>query len=147
MDMMALLKSKNNTEAYQLLLLLERESARGDGLYGSLDDFLTLLQDKSSLVRTRGFRLICAQARWDREGWIGEHLEDILSMLNDGKATAVRQCLAALQQVVRFLPELGPRIQEKLDGMDLTKQRESMGPLLQKDIAELQALIEGGEKP
>lgn len=141
MDMMTLLKSKNNTEAYQLLLLLERESGENDGLYGSLDAFLTLLKDKSSLVRTRGFRLICAQARWDRDDWIKEHLEDILSMLDDEKATAVRQCLAALHQVVRSLPELGPRIQEKLDSMDLSKQKESMVPLLQKDIEELRAQI------
>lgn len=145
MDMMSLLKSKNSTEAYRLLLMLERESEERDSLYGSLDDFLTLLQDKSSLVRTRGFRLICAQARWDREGWIGEHLEELLVMLDDGKATAVRQCLEALHQVVRFLPELGPRIGERLDSMDLAKQKESMRPLLQKDMAELRALIEGGE--
>lgn len=141
MDMMTLLKSKNNTEAYQLLLLLERESGENDGLYGSLDDFLTLLKDKSSLVRTRGFRLICAQARWDRDDWIKEHLGDILSILDDEKATAVRQCLAALHQVVRSLPELGPQIQEKLDSMDLSKQKESMVPLLQKDIEELRAQI------
>lgn len=143
MDMMTLLKSKNNTEAYRLLLMLEGESEKNDGLYGSLDDFLTLLQNKSSLVRTRGFRLICAQSRWDRDGWIGEHLEELLSMLDDEKATAVRQCLAALRQVVLSLPELGPRIGEKLDSMDLTKRKESMAPLLQKDIEELWILIRG----
>lgn len=38
----------------------------------------------------------------------------------------MRQCLAALRQVVPFLPELGPRIREKLDGMDLSKQKESI---------------------
>ena len=113
MDMLAQLRSKNTAGAYQFLLMLERESEESDSLYGSLDDFLTLLQDKSSLARTRGFRLICAQARWDREGWIGAHLEELLSVLDGEKATAVRQDLAALHQVVRFLPELSPGIGKK----------------------------------
>ncbi len=144
MDMMTLLKSKNSTKAYQLLLMLERESEESDGLYGNLDDFLTLLQDKSSLVRTRGFRLICAQARWDRAGWIGEHLEEVLTELEDGKATAVRQCLTALHQVVGFRPELWPQIEKKLNGMDLSKYKESMAPLLQKNMEELQAVMKEG---
>ena len=141
MDVMALLRSKNNTEAYQLLLLLEQESEKSDSLCGSLDEFLTLLKDKSSLVRTRGFRLICAQARWDREGWIGAHLEELLAALDDEKATAVRQELAALHQVVRFRPELCSRIGGKLDGLDLSKYKESMAPLLQHDIRELRAAM------
>lgn len=139
--MLAQLQSKNSTEAYQFLQLLERESEESDSLYGSLDDFLILLKDKSSLVRTRGFRLICAQARWDRDGWIGAHLEELLSTLDVEKATAVRQDLAALHQVVRFLPELGPQIGKKLDGIDLSKEKESMVPLLQRDIQELRNLI------
>ena len=147
MELMEGLRNKNSAEAYQFLLLLERESEENDGLYGNLDEFLPLLADKNSLVRTRGFRLICAQARWDGAGWIGEHLGEILTMLDDGKATAVRQCLAALHQVVHFLPDLGPRIREKLDGMDLSKRKESMAPLLQKDMEELRALIEGEERP
>lgn len=140
--MLAQLQSKNSTEAYQFLQQLERESEESDSLYGSLDDFLTLLKDKRSLVRTRGFRLICAQARWDRDGWIGAHLEELLSALDGEKATAVRQDLAALHQVVHFLPELGPQIGEKLGKMDLSKEKESMVPLLQRDIQELRNLIQ-----
>lgn len=144
MELMEGLRNKNSAEAYQFLLLLEKESGEKDSLYGSLDDFLTLLQEKSSLVRTRGFRLICAQARWDREGWIGEHLGEILAVLDDGKGTEVRQCLAALHQVVLFLPELCPRVGEKLDGMDLSRQKESMAELIQKDVDELRAIMKGG---
>lgn len=144
MDIMALLRSKENTEAYQLLLLLERESEKSDGLCGSLDEFLTLLKDKSSLVRTRGFRLICAQARWDRDGWFKEHLEELFSMLDDEKSTAVRQCLTALHSVVTYQPELCVQIEGKLEEMDLLQHKENMIPLLQKDIGELRALIQEG---
>ena len=142
MDILSGLQSKNSDEAYRLLLLLEEESERSDELYSSLNLFLPLLKDKSSLVRTRGFRLICAQARWDREGWIERHLNELLAELDDGKATAVRQCLAALHPVVLFQPELRPRIREKLDRLDLSKYKDSMIPLLLKDMNELRMMME-----
>ncbi len=142
MDILSGLQSKNSDEAYRLLLLLEEESERSDELYSSLNLFLPLLKDKSSLVRTRGFRLICAQARWDREGWLERHLDELLAELDDGKATAVRQCLAALHPVVLFQPELRPRIREKLDRLDLSKYKDSMIPLLLKDMNELRGTME-----
>ena len=142
MDMLAGLQSKKSGQAHRLRLSLEEESERSDDLYGELDHFLTILKDKSSLVRTRGFRLICAQARWDREGWIERHLDELLAELDDGKATAVRQCLAALHPVVRLLPELRPRIREKLDRLDLSKYKDSMIPLLLKDMNELRMMME-----
>ena len=142
MDILSGLQSKNSDEAYRFLLLLEEESERSDELYSSLNLFLPLLKDKSSLVRTRGFRLICAQARWDREGWIERHLDELLAELEDGKATAVRQCLAALHPVVLFQPELRPRIREKLDRLDLSKYKDSMIPLLLKDMNELRMMME-----
>ena len=142
MDILSGLQSKNSDEAYRLLLLLEEESERSDELYSSLNLFLPLLKDKSSLVRTRGFRLICAQARWDREGWLERHLDELLAELDDGKATAVRQCLAALHPVVLFQPELRPRIREKLDRLDLSKYKDSMIPLLLKDMNELRMMME-----
>ena len=142
MDILSGLQSKNSDEAYRFLLLLEEESERSDELYSSLNLFLPLLKDKSSLVRTRGFRLICAQARWDRVGWLERHLDELLAELDDGKATAVRQCLAALHPVVRLLPELRPRIREKLDRLDLSKYKDSMIPLLLKDMNELRGTME-----
>lgn len=142
MDILSGLQSKNSDEAYRLLLLLEEESERSDELYSSLNLFLPLLKDKSSLVRTRGFRLICAQARWDRVGWLERHLDELLAELDDGKATAVRQCLAALHPVVLFQPELRPRIREKLDRLDLSKYKASMIPLLLKDMNELRGMME-----
>lgn len=79
-------------------------------------------------------------------GWLGEHLDEVLE-LGDEKATAMRQCLAALRQVVVFRPELASRIGEKLDEIDLSKQKESMAPLLQKDVEELRSLMkEGAER-
>ena len=137
MDLIAGLQSKNHQEAYQLLLLLEKESAESNGLYGSFEDFIGLLNSKSSFVRTRGFRLACAQARWDTEDKLAANLDVLLKMLEDEKPTAVRQCLASLRGVVRCKPQLVSEIEEKLNAMDLGKYQDSMRPLIQADIAAL----------
>ena len=110
MDIIAGLQNKKDTEAHQLLLQLEAQSADSDELYGYFDEFLELMKSKSSFVRTRGFRLACAQAKWDVDEKIEKNLDRLLSMLNDQKPTAVRQCLAALHIVVLYKPNLAERI-------------------------------------
>ncbi len=140
MNIVAGLQNKNNTEAYQLLLLLEKESAESDALYGNFEDFVGLLKNKSSFVRTRGFRLACAQARWDVEDKLAANMEMLLDMLDDEKPTAVRQCLEALQGVVRYKPQLVGDIEKRLDTMDLKKYKDSMRPLIVADMAALREL-------
>ena len=141
MDIIAGLQNKKDTEAHQLLLKLEAQSADSDELYGYFDEFLELMKSKSSFVRTRGFRLACAQAKWDVDEKIEKNLDRLLSMLNDQKPTAVRQCLAALHIVVLYKPNLAERIGGNLDTIDLSKYKDSMSPLIQKDIEELRRLI------
>ena len=141
MDMMNVLKSTRNDEAYGLLLALEKESAETNRLYPLLEEFAALTQSKSSLVRVRGFRLACAQARWDTEHRFEKCLETLLTMLDDDKATAVRQCLEALESVALCRPDLHKRIRQKLGRMELSKYKNSMRPLIQKDMEKLQALL------
>ena len=141
MDIIAGLQNKNDKEAHQLLLQLESRSAETDELYAYFEDFLGLLKGKSSYVRTRGFRLICALAQWDHENKIERNIDTLLSMLDDEKPTAVRQCLAALHNVVLYQPKLSEIIEIKLDQMDLSKYKDSMGPLIQKDIDELRKMM------
>lgn len=141
MDIVAGLQNKNNNEAHQLLLQLESRSAETDELYAYFEDFLGLLKGKSSYVRTRGFRLICAQAQWDHENKIERNIDVLLSMLDDEKPTAIRQCLAALHNIVLYKPDLSETIEAKLDHLDLSKYKDSMSPLIQKDIDELRNMI------
>ncbi len=141
MDIIAGLQNKNHAEAYQLLLELEGRSAESDELYEYFEVFLSLLESKSSFVRTRGFRLACAQAQWDVENKIEKNLDALLSMLEDEKPTAVRQCLAALHQVVLYQPHLMERIEEKLKAMDLSKYKDSMRPLIEKDVEALREIM------
>lgn len=141
MDIIAGLQSRRNGEAYQLLLLLERESAESNALYGCFEAFVGLLNSESSLVRVRGFRLACAQARWDVSRKIEQHFDTLLTMLDDERPAAVRQCLAALPAVVSYQPDLAGRLAEKLRAMDLSKYPDSMAPLIRRDVEKLRALL------
>ena len=139
MDIFAILQSKKNKEAYQLLLLLEKQSEESAELYPLFEDFLGLLGSESAFVRVRGFRLACAQAKWDTENKLGTHLDRLLTMLDGEKPTAVRQCLAALQNVLRRRPELAGEIISRLDRVDLSRYKDTMRPLIEKDIQALRA--------
>lgn len=141
MDFITGLQSKKDTEAHQLLLQLEKQSAESNTLYEYFDDFIKLLKNKSSFVRTRGFRLACAQAQWDAENKIEKNLEVMLLILDDEKPTAVRQCLTSLHTVVLYKPELFETIIAKLDAMDLSKYKDSMSPLIKKDMEELRKMM------
>ena len=62
------LQDKDNNKAYALSRDIAAKSAATNEYYSMFDDFAGLLTAKSSYVRTRGFALCCAQARWDEDG-------------------------------------------------------------------------------
>lgn len=141
MDIIAGLQNKDNAQAYSLLLQLKMQSESSDELYGYFDDFIGLLKSGSSFVRTRGFCLACAQAKWDTENKLEKNADALLCMLDDAKPTAVRQCLSALHTVILYKPDLSGKIAEKLKAMDMSKYKDSISPLIEKDIKELQKAI------
>jgi len=61
--------------------------------------------------------------------------------LNDPKPTVVRQCLASLHEVVLYLPDMTDDIVAAVKGIDLSKYKDSMTPLIKKDAAELLEII------
>lgn len=137
MNIIESLQSKNDKESYQLLLQLEMQASKSNVLYGYFDEFIALLNHKKSLVRTRGFRLVCSQAQWDTENKLEKNLDILLCMLDDEKSTAVRQCLAALHTVILYKPDLSEKIEVKLNTMDLSKYKDSMISLIKRDMEEL----------
>ncbi len=137
MDIIEKLQDKNNTAAYRFLLELEAASAESNELYDYFEKFLKLLSQQNSFVRVRGFRLCCAQAQWDSENKLGYYIDELLAILDDDKPTAVRQCLTALHTVILYKPDLCGRIEEKLRTLNLGKYKDSMRPLIEKDIEDL----------
>ncbi|NLM98308.1 MAG: hypothetical protein GX175_12000 [Halanaerobiaceae bacterium] len=51
-------------------------------------------------------------------------------------------CLAALHEVVLYRPELRGAIKAGLERIDLSKYKDSMSPLIKKDMDELLELID-----
>ena len=136
------LQSKDDKKAYALSKEIGAKSAASDEYYAYFEDFAGLLDVKSSYVRTRGFVLCCAQARWDSENRLQRTFPKMFVLLHDDKPTVVRQCLGALHEVALYRPELCGAIKEELERIDLSKYKDSMAPLIQKDMNELLKMLD-----
>lgn len=136
------LKDKDDKKAYALAKEIGAKSAETNEYYEMFDAFVSMLGEKSSYVRTRGFCLACAQARWDVAGKIDAAFDEMKVLLNDEKPTVVRQCLSALHEVVLYRPELIERIRSAVIDIDLSCYKDSMSPLIKKDADELLKMLE-----
>lgn len=135
--MLSILTAKDTKQGYGAFLELERLSEESDDLYSYTERFAEMVNDRAWAVRCRGFRLFCKQARWDEDGVIDRCLERALAILEDEKSTAVRQALAALLDVVPYKRALWPVIRARVEAIDLSRYKDSMAPLIQKDIQRL----------
>jgi Acetyltransferases len=136
------LQDKDDKKAYELAKQIGAISAASDEYYSCFEDFLGMIIASSSYIRTRGFSLCCAQARWDTDGKLKNALPSMLILLHDPKPTVVRQCLGSLHEVMLYLPELCKIIEAEIQTIDLSNYKDSMVPLIQKDIDELKKLID-----
>lgn len=136
-DITSILTDKDDKTAYENIKRMAAESENSDKYYSCLSDFADLLNNEKSYVRTRAFIMCCKQARWDTERKLDELLPKMLLLLHDEKPTVVRQCLSALKELAQYRPELNGAIEAELNTMDLSKYKDSMAPLIEKDIAEL----------
>ena len=136
-----MLQDKDDSNAFAKTKEIASESELSDKYYSCIKDFATLLNSEKSYIRTRAFILICSQARWDVKGSIKGILPSMLELFHDPKPTVVRQCLNAIQEVIAFRPELCGAINAELKKIDLSAYKDSMSPLIQKDISEVQNLI------
>lgn len=141
MNIILELQNKDHKKAYALTKEISAKSAESSEFYSYFDDFISLLDNKSSYIRMRGFLLACAQARWDKEEKLQENMDILLRLLNDEKPTVVRQCLAALQEVVLYRPKLINRIDQELSKIDLSQYKGSMKSLIKKDIMDLKSIL------
>ena len=136
------IQDKKDDVAYAETKRIAAESESSDKFYKYIPEFAKLLGHKKSYVRIRALILCCSQARWDNAGIIAKYLPQILPLIHDEKPTVVRQSLNALKEVVEFRPELCEMIEYELGKIDISGYKDSMIPLIKKDIAELRELIE-----
>ena len=90
-EMLEALQDRDDKKAYAFSKEIRETSSVSDAYYSYFEDFASLLTAKSSYVRSRGFLLCCAQARWDTEGKLETSLPAMVTLLYDEKPTVVRQ--------------------------------------------------------
>jgi len=141
---LAQLYDKDTRTAYANLQALEFLSEKENTLYPYLETFLAMAGNEKYVIRVRGIRLLCKQARWDADNKIDPAIEVILqAALHDEKPTAVRQALKALEEVVLHKPQLRGRIKERLLAADCSAyNKDTMRGLIKKDIEHLLARID-----
>ena len=112
------------------------ESQDTDKWYEYFDDFASLLNHPKSLVRNRVLYILAANAQWDDENRFDAILDDYLTHVTDEKPITARQCIKALAQVGKAKPQYIQKIMDYLYSADLTRYKDSMRPLIEKDMTE-----------
>ena len=150
-SILARLTSKDDPSACAFADQIIAESQETGAWYAYFDAFASLLDSPKSLVRNRALYILAANARWDEENRFDPIISDFLSHITDEKPITARQCIKALVQVGQAKPRYIPMILSRLHGADLSQYKDSMRPLIEKDIAEtekaLTALSQSGRFP
>lgn len=109
--------------------------------YRYFDEFASLLNHPKSFVRNRVMNILAANVQWDEENRFGAIISDFLAHITDEKPITARQCIKALAQIGSAKPQYTPDILSRLQSADLSRYRDSMRPLIEKDIAETERLL------
>ena len=141
-DIIDMLSSKDDKSAYAFSEQIISDSGKSDKWYAFFDDFASLLSHPKSLVRNRALNILAANAVWDVENRFDSILPEYLSHIIDEKPVTSRQCIKALAVVGQAKPLLIPEIISALQNAEFSKYRDSMRPLIEKDIAETIGILE-----
>ena len=137
----AKLTAKDDKYACAIADKIISESQDTDEWYEYFDAFASLLNHPKSLVRNRVLYILAANAQWDDENRFDAILEDYLAHITDEKPITARQCIKTLVQVGMAKPQYIPRILSCFHDADLSKYKDSMRPLIEKDMAETERLL------
>ena len=117
------------------------ESRECDTWYEYFDAFASLLNHPKSLVRNRALHILAANAQWDEKNHFDAILPEFLTHVTDEKPITARQCIQALAQVGLAKPQYIPQILDCFHNVDLSKYKDSMRPLIEKDMAEAEKVL------
>lgn len=137
----AKLTVKNDKYACALADQIIFESKETDKWYEYFGDFAALINHPKSFVRNRALCILAANAQWDEGNRFDAVLPDFLAHITDKKPITARQCIKAFVQVGSAKPQYIPEILTCLQNADLSKYKDSMRPLIEKDIAEAEKLL------
>ena len=140
-EIIAKLTSKDDKYACAIADKIISESQETDKWYEYFNDFASLLDHPKSLVRNRVLCILAANAQWDADNRFDAILDDYLNHVTDEKPITARQCIKALARVGLAKPQYIPKILSCLKYADLSKYKDSMRPLIEKDIAETEMIL------
>ena len=140
-NIVAKLTVKDDKYACALADKIILESQETDEWYEYFDDFASLLNHPKSLVRNRALHILAANIQWDEENRFDSIVCDYLTHITDEKPITARQCIKALAQVGLAKPQYIPQILSCLRSADLSRYKDSMRPLIEKDIAETEKIL------
>ena len=140
-EIVAKLTAKDDKYACAIADKIISESQDTDEWYEYFDEFALLLNHPKSLVRNRVLYILAANAQWDDENRFDAILDDYIAHVTDEKPITARQCIKALAQVGMAKPQYIPRILLCLHEADLSKYKDSMRPLIEKDMAETERIL------
>lgn len=144
---LAALTGRDDTRACALTEKILTESRESDVWYEYFDSFAVLLRHPKSLVRNRALNLLAENLRWDADNRFDRILPEYLSHITDEKPITARQCVKALARVGAERPRYIPAIVTALETADLSGYRDSMRPLIEKDILRTrQILLQAGSE-
>lgn len=138
----AALTAKEDASACALTERILAESLTDDRWYECFDDVAALLEHPKSFVRNRALHILAENARWDNENRLDAALPGYLSHITDEKPITARQCIQCLAQIGRAKPQYIPAILSALQEADLSQYRDSMRPLIERDIAHTQRALQ-----
>ena len=141
MDIIAKLTSKDDKYACAIADKIISESKETDEWYEYFDDFASLINHPKSLVRNRVLYILAANVQWDDEKRFDLIISDLLSHITDEKPITARQCIKALRQIGQTKRQYIPMILSALRSADLSKYKDSMRPLIERDIAQTEKIL------
>ena len=140
-EITAKLTAKDDKFACAIADRIMAESRESDTWYEYFDAFAALLNHPKSLVRNRALHILAANARWDEKNRFDAILPEFLSHVTDEKPITARQCIQALAQVGLAKPQYIPQILDRFHSADLSRYKDSMRPLIEKDMAKTEDIL------
>lgn len=143
--MLAALTGKNDKFACELTGKIIQESRESEEWYDYFQDFVPLLRHPKSLVRNRALTILASNAQWDTENRFDQLLSECLSHITDEKPITARVCIQTLPELAQAKPQYIPAILRALEEAELSKYKDSMRSLIEKDIQEVKRILSAKE--
>ena len=140
-EIISMLTAKDDKYACAIADKIISESQDTNEWYKYFNAFASLLNHPKSFIRNRALYILAANAQWDDENRCDAILDDYLVHITDEKPITARQCIKALRQIGEAKPQYIPKIIARLHSADLSKYKDSMRPLIEKDMAETEKTL------